>query len=84
MGRARGRPPTAQDPQIGQFWVKKWTKMVLPKKDPDPFGKVNGAYLGYLGPVLIRVAPLKAQFRLEGLQVCGEGGVPILASEDQM
>ena len=35
-------------------------KTVVPKKDPAPCGKVYGAYLGSFGPVLTRLAPLKA------------------------
>ena len=40
--------PHAQDPNA-QFWAEKWSKMVLPKNDPRPFGKVYGAHLGSVG-----------------------------------
>jgi len=39
--------------QNGPFWLKNCPEC-FPKK---PFGKVNGAYVGHFGPILIRPAP---------------------------
>ena len=49
--------------------------MVLPKNDTESFGKVYRAVLGSFGPVLTRLAPLKAQF-LPFLESIG----PVLAA----
>ena len=55
------QPPTAQDPQNGQFWAHKRSNTVLPRNDPGPLGKAYGAYLSSFGPALTRLAPLKAR-----------------------
>ena len=42
-------PPPSQDPQSGQFWAQKWSRMDSRKNDPRPLGKVYRTYLGSLG-----------------------------------
>ena len=74
--RAARRPRTGPPkcPILGQ----KWSKIVLPQNDTRPSGKVYGAYLGTVGLVVTRLAPLKARC-LSFLEPVG----PVLAARVQ-